>query len=294
MNKYSDEFYSQTEKVSDKWSSYLDIYDREFERLKDSPVSILEIRVQNGGHLEILSRFFKNASAIVGCDVDERCKELVFSDSRISVVVADADSDDAQSQIFSKSVNFDVVIDDGSHMQWHIVRNFLRYFPWVKDGGIYIVEDLHTSYWQSYQGGLFNPYSGIGFFKRLVDVINQEHWHGSVTLNDFLRRQANHFQVSIDTTILESIRSIKFANSMCLIERKVLHNTLGNRLASGTQQSVSPVKCVEDFVQPERLVNEGNVQGLEYDTEAINEDPKRMASLILRNAIRRVCSIFRR
>lgn len=40
-------------KVSDKWESYIDVYDELFQEIYGSVESILEIGVQNGGSLEI-------------------------------------------------------------------------------------------------------------------------------------------------------------------------------------------------------------------------------------------------
>jgi len=45
----------KTGKVSDKWDSYLPIYDRLFGPRKDDAIGLLEIGVQNGGSLEIWS-----------------------------------------------------------------------------------------------------------------------------------------------------------------------------------------------------------------------------------------------
>ena len=63
----------KTGKVSDKWDSYLPVYDRLFALRKDDAIDLLEIGVQNGGSLEIMSQFFINAKRLVGCDIDPRC-----------------------------------------------------------------------------------------------------------------------------------------------------------------------------------------------------------------------------
>ena len=64
-------------KISDKWSSYLTYYDLLFHPIRNLPIQLLEIGIQNGGSVEIWAQYFDNAIAIVGCDIDRRCNALV-------------------------------------------------------------------------------------------------------------------------------------------------------------------------------------------------------------------------
>ena len=91
---------THTGKVSDKWASYLAVYNRIFEPYRDKPVRLLEIGIQNGGSLEVWSKYFTNAMRLVGCDIDENCRQLTYADSRIAVVVGDACSEPTQATIF--------------------------------------------------------------------------------------------------------------------------------------------------------------------------------------------------
>ena len=87
--------FSNVEKSSDKWALYLDIYESLFAPFRDRPISNLEIGVQNGGSTEVLVTYFPNATQIVGCDMDAKSGELVFSDPRMSMVVGDASTAEA-------------------------------------------------------------------------------------------------------------------------------------------------------------------------------------------------------
>jgi hypothetical protein len=79
-------------KLSDKWSIYISIYERLFFELVDQSLRVLEIGIQNGGSLEIWSEFFPRATKIVGCDINEACRQLSYADPRIGVVVGDANT----------------------------------------------------------------------------------------------------------------------------------------------------------------------------------------------------------
>lgn len=102
-------------KVIDKWTGYLAVYDSLLKPYRKKPISLLEIGVNNGGSLEVYGRYFDKAKNIIGCDIDERCRQLDFADSRIKVVIGDANSNATKAEIAALSKSFDLIIDDGSH-----------------------------------------------------------------------------------------------------------------------------------------------------------------------------------
>jgi hypothetical protein len=252
-------------KVSDKWSGYLRTYDRVLAIYQQRPIRLLEVGVQNGGSLEIWSKYFQNALKLVGCDVNPACRQLDFEDPRIVVVVGDANSHAIESEILREAPEFEVFIDDGSHRSSDIVKSFIRYFPHVSDSGIFIVEDLHCSYWQEYEGGLFNPFSAIAFFKRLADVINHEHWGIEKGCADILSSFCSKFDLQVREEVLQHIHSIEFTNSMCIV-RKALpeHNQLQRRVIVGSVAVVQPVRV---FAPPDQTGNEWTSRSLPPEEE---------------------------
>lgn len=226
-------------KVSDKWSLYLTEYDRVFRQYRDIPVRMLEIGVQNGGSLEIWSQYFDNGEVFVGVDIDDGCSRLEFQDPRISVIVADANSDTAHLEIIGISPEFDIVIDDGSHTSSDIVKSFVKYFPLIAEGGLYVAEDLHCSYWQEYEGGLFGPYASITFFKLLADIINYEHWGVEKNRKDLLAGFSSKYDVDIPEELLNNVYSVEFLNSICFIRKSSAQQvTLGERFIAGQKEKV--------------------------------------------------------
>jgi O-antigen biosynthesis protein len=234
-----DLFAAHTGKVSDKWDIYISEYDRLFQPYRDQPVRLLEIGIQNGGSLEIWSKYFTNAKKIVGCDIEPLCMQLSFDDVKIAVVVADANTDVGQSRILEQSSSFDVIIDDGSHKSSDIIKSFARYFYHLEDGGLYIAEDLHCSYWLDFEGGLYHPYSSIAFFKRLADTVNHEHWGVEQSRNELMHDFANQFDSSLTEVLLEHVHSIEFINSICVVRKQTPRkNKLGERLITGEVATV--------------------------------------------------------
>lgn len=228
-------------KVSDKWASYLTLYDAAFTRFRDRPIRILEIGIQNGGSLEIWARFFPNAQKIVGCDIDDRCRLLAYDDARIAVVVGDANEPDILDRITAISDEYDIIIDDGSHMSRDIVRSFGMYFPLLATHGLYVAEDLHCSYWDRFEGGIEAPYSSIAFFKRLADYVNQQHWGASVPRSEMLSFFGGYFGAAFGDASLSLIDEVVFRNSVVIVSKgKLGANLLGSRIVVGQTAIVDP------------------------------------------------------
>lgn len=241
-NKSLHQLYTEhTGKVSDKWSLYLSEYDRLFNSYRDKPIRLLEIGIQNGGSLEIWSKFFKNASALIGCDINSDCGLLNYDDSRIEIIIGDVNSPEVREQLLQLSPQFDIIVDDGSHLSSDIIKSFALYFPLVAEGGVFIVEDLHCSYWSQFEGGLFDPYSSISLFKHLADVINHQHWGIPKARSDILRGIFTKYDCEISADVLSQVHSVEFINSMCVIRKATTtQNGLGNRVIAGSIELVVP------------------------------------------------------
>ena len=245
------------EKVTDKWKIYLLEYERLFSAYKNKDLFLFEIGVQNGGSLEIWKEYFLNAKLFVGCDVNKDCTQLSYEDSRIIVLVGDVDTDSIQRKVLDLAESYDLMIDDGSHLSSDIVKSFLRYFTYLADGGIYIVEDLHCSYWAEFEGGLFDPYSSISFFKRLADIINHESWGVVKSRTDLLAGFFSVYNVEIEEDVLKHIHSIEFINSMCVIRKECpMLNVIGSRIIAGNVDDVAIVDDVpNNFHAPDQSLN---------------------------------------
>ena len=231
---------NHTGKLSDKWEAYYDVYESIFSEYRKEPVSVLEIGIQNGGFLEILSLYFWNAKAIVGCDIDPKCGELKYTDNKIHIVLGDIKDKNNVERILKISDAYDIIIDDGSHTHEDIIKAFINLFPHLKDGGIYIIEDLHASYWKSYEGGVFNPTTAINFFKRLMDILNHEAWGVGIQRKEVLKPLLEYYQVDIDEVDLAHIRSIEVYNSMIVIKKDSPDKVyLKRRLIVGNHESIT-------------------------------------------------------
>ncbi|MBT8070253.1 MAG: glycosyltransferase, partial [Gammaproteobacteria bacterium] len=226
-------------KVSDKWQLYLTEYERLFKPYRDRPIRLLEIGVQNGGSLEIWAKYFSSAKCILGCDINPKCATLEFEDPRIDIIVGDINDEDVRTRIAGLSPELDIIIDDGSHTSRDIVKAFVHLFPLLANKGLYIVEDLHCSYWQKYEGGLHHPYSSMAFFKKLADVINEEHWGLDEGHSSLLGGFEKFYGLDLDDANLDAVQSIEFSDSICALRKRLRgKNLLGTRVIAGRDESV--------------------------------------------------------
>jgi len=112
-------------------------------------------------------------SRIVGIDLYDKSH---LSESRIDIRQCDQTNAEALLRLVEEYGGFDIVIDDGSHLNDDVVNTFKILFPTLRPNGIYAVEDTQTAYWRTWGGGIENPHSSISFFKRLVDGLNHSEY----------------------------------------------------------------------------------------------------------------------
>jgi len=239
---------------SDKWTTYFGAYDDHFARFRERPITLLEIGIQNGGSLEIWAKYFANATRIVGCDIDEKCRDLTFEDPRISVVIGDANSANSYQAVTSDVAAFDIVVDDGSHLVSDVIQSFALYFPKVKPGGVYVIEDLHTSYWEGFGGGSDLDLSSMGFLKLLADVVNKEFWRDDRVGFNLLQNYASRYDVAVNDAGLE-IDEVAFGNSVCIIRKKVLDGEENRRHITGNVFKVLDYTEVKPLSGSKELLN---------------------------------------
>lgn len=230
---------AKTGKISDKWTSYLSYYDTLFASIRDKSITMLEIGVQNGGSLETWSQYFRNAELLVGCDIDPKCEGLRYDDPRVKVIVGDANILPTFQKILATSPSYDIIIDDGSHVSSDVLTSFVSYFPHVKPGGVYVVEDAHCLYMDAFGGGLLNEQGAYAFFKRLADVASVQFWGNDISIPHYLR---TFFPLQSTPSFITDgwVESIEFRNSIITIRKSLQagHEKLGARITTGTEALV--------------------------------------------------------
>ncbi len=155
-----------------KWNHFLPIYSRLFAPYRNGmpdgrPLRFLEIGVYEGGSLDLWRRFFGESAILYGIDVDPRC--AVF-DGRAAQVRIGSQADPAfLRSVVAEMGGVDIVLDDGSHVASHQRVSFETLFPLLAEDGLYVAEDLHTSYWRDYEGGYRRKGTFLEMTKAFID-----------------------------------------------------------------------------------------------------------------------------
>jgi len=205
---------------SHKFLSYFKDYDFHFGQLdRNKPYNILEIGVQQGGGLWTLKEYFPNSS-ITGLDIDNNCKQYESEENDIVVFIGSQTDEGLLEKISKERGSFDIIIDDGGHTMKQQKISFFKLFPLLNDDGIYIIEDLHTSYWPSFGGGINNEETMMSTLKQLSDKSTSS-W---ASRND----RADNNKNSLKFDYFDGhIDSVHFHASICFIYKKEYNDKTG-------------------------------------------------------------------
>lgn len=145
------------------------LYHKYFQELRDDPLNLLEVGVAAGHSIQMWAKYFTNAK-LVSIDHDIKSYHYPPND-RITIIKGDQRDTNLLTELHTNHGPFDIIIDDGSHIDSYTKTTFDTLFPLLNPGGLYIVEDLHTSY-HSVVHGIDNTPDFINYVKELVDYVN--------------------------------------------------------------------------------------------------------------------------
>jgi hypothetical protein len=157
---------------------YIPHYQAIFSPIRKRSMTVLEIGVggfedpsSGGESLRMWRDFFPN-SRIYGIDIVDKSG---LDEGRIKTFQGDQSSPAFLNKLIDDIGRPDIIIDDGSHQAQHVRASFEILFPRLADDGIYVVEDLYTSYWKlmggGYEGGAERTTS-MSMLKDLADSLN--------------------------------------------------------------------------------------------------------------------------
>lgn len=201
-NPLEDYYFKGSHNVMYKWWHYFEVYHIFLKKYIGTEARILEIGVFNGGSMTMWGNYFGRKSIIVGIDVDEKCKQ--YEEDNIHICIGSQGDVDFLKNVSEKWGPFDVVIDDGSHMMQHQIITFETLFPLLRENGVYICEDCHTSYMHDYGGGYKESSTFIEYSKNFADYVNSQH------INE--KKQ--------NDSIADHVKACHYYDSMVIVEKK--------------------------------------------------------------------------
>lgn len=280
MNKLEKYFYTNTGKTIHKCLHYFEIYDNHFSRFIGKEVTILEIGVFKGGSLELWRNYFGSNCKIYGIDINPECKK--HESEQIEILIGDAEDREFLRSVKEKIPKIDILIDDGGHTMKQQIVAFEELYPHMSSDGVYLCEDIGTSYWEDYGGGYKRENTYIEYSKNLIDYLNAwDSRENDLTVNEFtLSTQSMHYYNSIlviekrkispnfailmgiesidagkcsDDTVTDLSRKLTELNNEKLAEEKRLNHKIAAYRNSLSWRITSPMRKIGNMIRNLRI-----------------------------------------
>lgn len=201
--------------------NYTPRYEAALQGLRDTPITLLELGIggddnpQAGGQsLRMWAEYFTKGH-IIGLDLYPKTVDVP---GNVTIYTGSQDNPDILANIHANHGDFDVIIDDASHISSLTIKSFELLWPHLKPGGYYIVEDTHGAYHSWFYGAdeanpdpdakLPKP-TMMQFLRRLADEANYDpNQQSEETL--YPRR----YWLGYD------VESVTFSYNLCIIRRR--------------------------------------------------------------------------
>lgn len=199
-----------TDKCS-KMHNYLNKYEFFLKKWKEESINILELGVFEGSSLKMWGKYFSN-SIIYGVDINVKCMQ--YQGGNCKVLIRDLADESILEDL--KNIQPTIIIDDASHLWSHQIKALYHLLPGLQAGGIYILEDLGTSF-SSYRNMNYDDasLSAFEFCMAIAEVVTSREILGEVQL------KASLVPLKQDIEYLaQQIAMVSFIHESCIIIKK--------------------------------------------------------------------------
>lgn len=201
MNPYNTDKYQH---------GFINVYEPYFNQMLDSK-NILEIGVYFGGSLQYLSDKFTNAK-IYGMDIENK---TIYDTDKIKTYICDQENRTHLNVFLNKTnVDFDIIIDDGGHTMKQQQVSLGVLFNKVRSGGLYILEDLHTSRFDNF---------GTIYHTDLItslDMLYNMKYTGNMISNHMTTEEKKYLEDNIESIYIWSASAENNQSVTSIIKKK--------------------------------------------------------------------------
>ncbi len=198
MNDLQRYFENNPDRMIHKWMHYFEIYERYFARYRGTDVHFVEIGTGNGGSLQMWRNYFGGKARFFGVDIHPYAKN--FEDEQTKIFIGDQADKKFLARLAREIPRIDILLDDGGHSMTQQINTFEVLYPRIAADGIYLCEDLLTSYWKGFGGGYRKRGSFIEYSKNFIDYLHAWHskWVKKAAPEEFTRSTyALHYYDSV-------------------------------------------------------------------------------------------------
>lgn len=227
MNDLEKYFKENNKRLIHKLTNYFDVYERHFSRFRGKEITVLEIGVSQGGSLQMWKNYFGDKAKIYGIDINPKCKDL--EEENIQIFIGSQSDRKFLREIKNTIPKIDILIDDGGHTMNQQIVSYEELFDHVKEGGVYLCEDLHTSYYLTHGGGHKRRGSFIEYTKNFIDYLNAYY-------SEQRSLKVNSFTQNVD--------SIHYYDSIIVIEKQKHDKPLVLKTGVQSFEDITPRKGI--------------------------------------------------
>jgi hypothetical protein len=160
--------YKKSPYLSFKHSAYFQVYEELLSKYRGKNITFVEVGVLNGGSLFMWRDYLGPQARIIGLDFNPLAKR--WEKDGFEIHIGSQSNPDFWTNFYKSVGMIDVLLDDGGHTNEQQIVTTYHSIPFIKDDGILIVEDVHTSYLKDF--GNPSRYSFINYAKLFVDDVN--------------------------------------------------------------------------------------------------------------------------
>jgi len=211
--------------------------DKEILKLKNTQQKLLQnLRVDTQKSYDDAIRAVKGSLSNL-----ERGLQLVDYFEQIEIFIGDQEDRIFLKELAERIPRIDILIDDGGHEMKQQINTFEVLFPHIDKNGVYLCEDMHTSYWPKFGGGYKKRSTFIEYSKNFIDSINA--WHSV---------QPNRLSV---TEFTRSVDSLHYYDSILVIEKRPIKKPF--ELKTGTKEIPNYHRPKSLFKRSKKLFKRG-------------------------------------
>lgn len=174
---------------------YLRKYELFLSQFKKYPITIMELGVFNGESIQMWEQYYPNAH-VIGVDIDEKCKK--YANEKTEIEICDLGKVE-NIEILGEKYKPNIVVEDASHFWSHQIKAIDVLLPHVSDGGVYIMEDIGTSFGK-YRKSRYSDaiISGYDFMSGLAELVAGKELNSNSDKLGFFEREMKELAMMID------------------------------------------------------------------------------------------------
>tara|TARA_A100001015_G_scaffold207596_1_gene232192 strand:- start:4525 stop:5388 length:864 start_codon:yes stop_codon:yes gene_type:complete len=242
-------FYLRSPYRSVKHSGYFQVYDEIFENFINKKFTFVEVGIHNGGSLFMWREFFGEDARIIGVDLNPKAKQ--FEKYGFEIFIGDQSDKRFWKSFFDEVGDIDVLIDDGGHTYEQQIITVTSTIDFVKNNGLIVVEDTHTSYFKKF--GYPTKYTFVNWSKKIIDNINSR--SQEVVISNPLYKNKIHSVEFFDSIVVFKINKNKSVDSKPTSNESKTLNFEDYRFFNSNHKILNYLNNIEQNLYPKKEKN---------------------------------------